>query len=468
MKYGIGTQATYTSSERVPFWMAANQYGSIPLSGPSLSVLGHLSREYDSAQSKLVDWGFSLEGRANLGEQAEFLLIEGYVKGRLGIFEFKAGREKNIVGLVDSTLSSGSYAVSGNALSIPKIELSVPEFYALPLWGGLFAFKGNFVHGWLGDVRVRYPNAPKRVNSFIHQKSFFGRIGRSDSKLKLYGGINHVVYWGNDKNIYGKDLVIPSKKVLLYVFTGKNVVGSWSVSKVGNHLGSIDVGLDYTFDKLRLMLYRQNFYDKGAIGYLANLYDGLNGISLSNMQTIAEGLQWKKFLLEVLYSKNQAGEIWSKWTPSGPEHYYNHKVYAEGYSYQGRSMGTPFFTPAHEAREGQSHDLSDYFINNRVLLFHLGATASSLQWSFTGKLSYSRNFGTFETSDVPYFWFNGPRIPHTPEYGIFEEVGQFSAYFEGERKLNKGLSVGYEAALDVGNLYEHAFGAMVKVNKTFH
>jgi len=454
-------------NNKVPFWMAANQYGSIPLEGPSLSLLGNISKDYDSTQTKIVDWGFALEARGNVGKRSELIWLEAYAKGRLGIFELKAGRAKDIVGLVDTTLSSGSFAVSGNALGVPKVELSVPEFYALPLWGGLFAFKGNFVHGWLGESGIDYKNAPEQVNTFFHQKSFFGRIGRPSSQLKLYGGINHMVYWGNDEVIFGDQFTIDPSQSFYYVLTGKKVLHSRDVSKVGNHLGSIDVGLDYTFDKVRLLLYRQNFYEKGAIAYLANLYDGLNGISLSNRQAAREGLQWKKFLLEVLYSKNQAGEVWSKWTPSGPEQYYNHAVYAEGYSYQGRSMGTPFFTPAHEAREGQASHPQDYFVNNRVLLFHLGATAASPRWSFTSKFSYSRNYGTYWTSDVPYFWYNNIRRPHTPAYGVFEEVGQFSAFMQGERRYKKGLSLSYTAAFDIGKLYDRALGMSLSLSKSF-
>ena len=64
----------------------------------------------------IFDWGASFEGRANLGQGSNLILIEGYGKIRLSIFEFRAGRSKEIMGLCDTTLSSGSFSVSGNNL----------------------------------------------------------------------------------------------------------------------------------------------------------------------------------------------------------------------------------------------------------------------------------------------------------------------------------------------------------------
>lgn len=447
--------------------MQANRFGSVPVAGPSVSIVGSLRKDYRTDRKRLVDWGLSFEGRGNAGKTAEFLLIEGYAKARLSIFEAKVGRAKSQIGLVDSTLSSGSIALSGNALGIPKVDLAIPEFYSIPILGRRLAIKGNFVHGWLGKTDIRFGNAPPKLNTRFHMLSAYGRLGKPDSPLKLYAGINHMVLWGDEQQIFGDDFTIASKKAYFYVLTGKKVVGSENISKIGNQLGSIDFGFDYDFPTVKLAVYRQHFYDKGAIRYLANLRDGLNGVSLTNKQPVTQKLQWRKLLLEVLFTKNQAGEIWSPWTPSGPEHYYNHSVYADGYSYRGRGIGTPFITPRHMAREGQASAPQDYFINNRVFLTHLGVEACYQRWTFTGKVSYSRNYGTYWTSDVEYFWFNNQRVPHDPGENVFREVGQFSAYLEGKKKLSNGYRVRYSTAFDVGNLLNNAWGGNVCVTKIF-
>ena len=84
-------------------------------------------------KDKLFDWGVFFEGRANLGQGSNLTLIEGYGKLRLGIFELRAGRSKEIMGLCDTTLTSGSWAISGTNLGIPEVELSVRDFWTITL-----------------------------------------------------------------------------------------------------------------------------------------------------------------------------------------------------------------------------------------------------------------------------------------------------------------------------------------------
>ncbi len=103
-------------------------------------------------KQRIFDWGVSIEGRGNIGDRSNFTIIEGYAKVRISIFEIRAGRSKEIMGLCDTSLSSGALAVSGNALGIPKVQISIPEFYSLPIFGKLFAFKGNYAHGWIGKT----------------------------------------------------------------------------------------------------------------------------------------------------------------------------------------------------------------------------------------------------------------------------------------------------------------------------
>lgn len=56
------------------------------------------------------------------------IVPEAYLKARWGIFELSGGRRREIVGLLDTTLSTGSYAWSGNALPIPKIQLEIRDY----------------------------------------------------------------------------------------------------------------------------------------------------------------------------------------------------------------------------------------------------------------------------------------------------------------------------------------------------
>ncbi len=464
--FSVETSAGYIS-DQIPFWLRSNQFGSIPLDNAALSFVGKAAREYETKNKKLVDWGASFEGRANIGNKSEFILIEGYGKLRLSIFEFRAGRSKEITGLCDTLLSSGAFAVSGNSLGIPKIQISIPEFYTIPVFSGLFAFKGNFAHGWIGNLPVTMlDGSVDTLKTFLHQLSFYGRFGKPDWKLKLYGGINHEVQWGSESVYYGSNYTLSDIQRYWYVISGK-AYGTSRIptSKVGNHLGSIDLGLEFNFTNIRLFAYHQFFYDVGALYYLANVRDGLSGLSLTNRQTASEQIfNWKKILVELFYSKNQAGEFWSPYTPSGDENYYNNDTYIDGWSYKGIGVGNPLIGNRYGIRNELPNAPGDYFINNRVVALHLGFEGSVQNLGFNLKASYSRNFGTFGTSEAGHSLGS---IHYPPKNGIFTETQQLSTYIEANKELKRQFKLGVVGAFDIGDLYYNSFGLQLKLLKSF-
>lgn len=466
--FNLEALGSYTSPNHVPFWLRSNQFGAIPLDNASMSFAGSVNKDYDSKNTGFFDWGVSLEGRANIGNTSAFYLTEGYAKVRLSVFELKAGRSKDISGLCDTTLSSGAFAVSGNASGIPKVEISIPEFYSIPLFGELFAFKGNYVHGWIGETNVRLLNGKMdSLKTFFHQKSLYGRFGKPSWKWKIYGGFNHQVFWGSEAEYYGEYYTLTDFECYMYVVTGipygTDVIPS---SKIGNHLGSIDLGFEYDFTKIKLFAYHQFFYDIGALGHLANLRDGLSGISLLNKQSYGgRTFKWKKILAEFFYSKNQAGELWSPVTPSGDENYYNNgNQYYDGWSYNSIGIGNPLIGTRDWIKEGLPADPSDYFINNRIIALHLGFEASILKWNFILKTTYSMNYGTFGTSEEGHS-LGGVYFP--PVYGIFPETKQFSSYLEVSKELKRQLKMGFITAFDAGELYYNSFGLQLRVLKSF-
>ena len=468
----LGVQGTLTDADHVPFWMRANQFGSVPLPGASGTFIGSVRKDYDSSVQHLADWGASAEIRADAGNGSRATLIEGYAKLRVSIFELKAGRVKDITGLVDSTLSTGSFSVSGNALGIPKVQVSIPNYWSLPIFGKLFAVQGSFSVGYVGNVPVTVKSVPDsiRLKTYYHQLSFFGRLGQPDWRLKLYGGINHEVFWGGEREFTGPRFQLSGFKTFEYAVIGKTYLGS----KVGNHLGSLDVGAEYNFDNVRLFLYRQSFYDEGALSKLANIADGLNGISLTNTTDTDDEdddgfhghgrIQWRKIVFEFFYSKDQAGYPDSRRTNSGDENYYNNYQYSEGWSYKGAGLGNPLISPYTTTRNGQAHDPHDYFINNRVAAFHVGIEGSVNDIWVSARATYSFNYGTFGTSIWGYS--TGGSF-HSPSYGIFKEVRQFSSIVQLAKALDNGYIVGVDAALDSGRLLYNTAGLILRLTKKF-
>ncbi|SDD87256.1 Capsule assembly protein Wzi [Dyadobacter soli] len=465
VRFGLEGQAGYTSNDQVPFWMRSNQFGSVPLSGASASLIGSARVDYDTSRTKLFDWGAGVQVRGNAGKGSNLTLIEGYGKLRIGIFQLQGGRIKQVMGLSDTLLTSGNYAISGNALGIPKVEISIPEYYAIPFLGRFVAFKGNFAHGWIGKTPVQYGDTNMTTTQF-HQKSLYVRLGKPASKLKLYGGFNHQVFFGDEKYVWSersfrnKKFNLSEWKTYEYIVLGK----VWNWSKVGNHIGSIDLGLEYALKNSRLLIYRQTFYEVGGLAHLSNVMDGLHGISLTNTRTDSKRVKWNKLLLEVLLTKNQGGETWSKVTPSGDEDYYNNYMYTEGWSYNGTGLGNPLITAQKDMRPGQPHYPKDYFANNRVIAFHAGGDVDFNEWNMLARLTYSINYGTFGTS--PQGHTTGET--HTqPIYGFFEPTNQFSGFVEVGRALKNNMRVSGTAALDQGRLLNNSFGLQLKLSKTF-
>lgn len=467
INYTIESKGGYVSSNHVPFWLRSNQFGAIPLENASVSFMGSIHKEYDNVSKKLFDWGASVEGRANIGNNPKFYLIEGYGKLRISVFEIRAGRSKEIAGLCDTTLSSGAFAVSGNSLGIPMIQISIPQFYSIPVFGKLFAFKGNYAHGWIGDIPVyMLDGSVSNLKTYLHQKSLYGRFGKPEWKWFLYGGFNHQAQWGSEAEYYGDNYTLSDLEAYWYVIRGIPYgTSAFESSKIGNHLGSIDLGFEYNLANVRLFAYHQFFYDVGALYYLANVRDGLTGISLTNRQSAYDHtFIWKKILLEFFFSKNQAGEYWSPLTPSGDENYYNSDTYVEGWLYKGIGVGNPLIGTRYGIREALPDDPRNYFINNRVVALHLGFEGSIQKWNFIMKTTYSFNYGTFGTS-VEGHSLGDKHAP--PRYGIFPETKQFSSYFETGKELKKHLKIGFAGAFDLGNLYYDSFGLQLKLSKSF-
>ncbi|MBD1423795.1 capsule assembly Wzi family protein [Sphingobacterium chuzhouense] len=471
----VETQLGYTSNDAVPLWMRANQFGSVPSAGLSNSWIGSFyktyRKPYDPNDFSSVDWGLDIQTRINLAEKTSAQLIEGALKGKWWIFEGRAGRAKDIIGLNgDTTLSSGNFAVSGNALGIPKLEIRIPDYYRLPFWDGVISLKGNFVYGWVGRRVVdrsafRIPSEDYRINSFYHQKSLYGRIGKHDWKLNLYGGINHQAYWGNEKDVYGDKFKLSEIESFLYVFLGRKYyepgIGS---SKLGNQLGSIDMGLSYDFNNIRLFGYRQFFYDVGAISRLANIVDGLTGLTienLNNMERASNGWIWRKFIFEFFYSKDQAGYPWSKPTKSGDEDYYNNSYYREGWSYKDVGVGSPLIIAASDAKEGQVSNPYRFFISNRVSALHIGVDLQIFETDLLLKATYARHFGNFTTSP----WGSSLGRKFREPYGLFVPVSQFSTYLKAHRNLTRGFSMGLVLSADYGNMLNNSVGSYVAIAK---
>ncbi|MFC5412582.1 capsule assembly Wzi family protein [Larkinella bovis] len=406
--YSVEAGAFLSTAGTNPFWIRSNEYGEIPLKSPGFTLRAQMRKEYDSVATKKFSYGYGARAVLNVGSTNQVLLSEIYGKLRYRAFELSAGRRREIQGLADTTLSSGSYIWSGNALPIPKVEISLPTYTRI-LKNGLIAVKGNFAHGWFGT-------GDSIRNYFLHQKSLYLRIGKPTWRFKFYGGFNHQVQWGGtllypriDRGVtitkYGSDLesylyVVGAKSLYtqdLVIQNGK--ASAEGGNRVGNHLGTFDLGLEYEGNTTKWFLYRQSIYEDGSLYHLNNIADGLLGLSLSRKQATRGVL---RLVLEYLNTTSQGGpypsSIGGDDRLRGRDDYFNNGRYIDGWTYKGQTIGTPFIMPLRYTT-GLPQNLAlnpNLIINNRVKAFMVAVKSRISNVDFVTRLSVSENLGNYD------------------------------------------------------------------------
>jgi len=467
-KYQLETGTYFSTSAITPFWLRANQYGIVPLQAPVLTFRGSANKEYDSTKNdrqnlKKFGIGYGFWGVANVGKQSGLFLPEAYLKVRFGAFEIYGGRRREVIGLVDTTLTSGSYSWSGNALPMPKIQISIPNYTSI-IGKGILSIKGGYAHGWFGtqgDVKKYY----------LHQKWFYGRIGKPNWKIKFFGGFNHQVQWGGypikpytEKQTgrpitnYGKDF-----KTYLNVVTGVslNTKGGLALDGVplneawnrsGNHLGTIDFATEINLTHSNLLVYRQNIYEDGSLFYLNNISDGLFGFSLVR-KNVQKGII--RFCFEYLNTTSQGGKPEERYDNipqlRGNDNYFNNGIYTSGWTYRNNIIGTPLMTPLSQNKSTliSNYNFSDqpnsYIVNNRLKAYNLSLTGKMLNLNFTTKFILSNNLGVYSS---PF------------------SAKQFSFIQQLSYKLPKYILVS-SLSIDSGKLFDNNLGLYFGVRRAF-
>lgn len=450
----------------IPFWMRANQYSIVPRGQTVYSLRSAWRLDYrpapktpgDSilARTQKIDWGWGVEAVGNTGTVTQLVLPEAYLKVKIGPVEGYVGRRREVFGLGGgSPLSSGSFAWSGNALPMIKAQVAIPDFWPA---NSTLSVKGSFAKGWFNNGFVQ--------NSLLHQKSLYVRLGKPSSVVNLYAGFNHQVQWsGRTKRLTNEFLLgdqFPSSlRDYWWVISGASLNTRDNIdpakysdfdrgNRVGNHLGTVDVGAEVKIGKLSILLYKQSLYEDGSLFYLINIADGLNGLRIRNQKANkATGLRLNELTLEFLNTFSQGGDVFVDGDPKrrGRDDYFNHGQYRDGWIYNGRTIGTPFIAPATDL----CSDLPQYAVinNNRIRVYHAGLSGQLTdRLTFSLKASYSQNAGTYQ-------------VPFAPQ-----REQRSAILTTGLRLGKKGFRATASGAIDRGDLYTRNTGFSVGLVKT--
>jgi len=404
-RFEIGSYFSITN--KLPFWQNANQFGSIPSDLPAFLCRQSIKTQKDTL-NRFFKFDYGFEAVTILGKNPQLLLPEGFLCTKLGKVDIYVGRRKEIFGIVDTLLSSGSASWSGNAMPIPKVQIGMPNY--TKLFFKWLSVKGTFSHGWYG-------NQTFTKGHYLHQKSLFFRLGKSVSMLNFYGGFVHNVTWGGTpKNILpiGDDRLLNGKFPDDWYVYGNVVLpfkGLWKQSPkyltynafettnhFGNQLGTVDAAAEFKFKQGKLLLYRQFLFEDGQLFGLTNTDDGIYGLSFTpNPES-----SFKRIVFEYLFTKNQGRYVagigrllnMPDRHPNEESFLFNHQQYFDGWSYNQRTIGTPFLTPEQNLRNENQLFNGNVFVNNNRIWAFYGALLNQIGTiNFSNKLSFSRNFG---------------------------------------------------------------------------
>ena len=443
--YSADIQAA-VSSNTVPFWMRSNQYGAVPDHGSFMLARAGLYHVYNKNNPRILQWSAGAQVIANAGKTSSAFFSDLYIAGKAGPLELAIGQRKEYTGLIDTLLSSGSVALSQNFRPIPKIQLSTPNFTNIIPGSDIIAFKFSYSDGLFGPAKVQYGRVQEVPKTYFHQKSLYFRLGGANNKLNFFAGFNHQAMWGGETKIWAGGL--KTLEAYKYVIFGK----PWFNSRVGNHFGTVDLAAEWRGKKWKIFVYRQNVYEDGSLAELSNIKDGLNGLRFKriNLENSATLFTVNTVLIEYLYTKSQGGSVFDYDAGIfGNDNYFNHYVYQQGWSYRGRSIGTPLIGPKVLNRTDLPSLGTAFTNNNRLSAIHLGLQASWMEMMFTVKGTFSNNFGTYS-------------VPFSPA------VKQASLYIRAEKPISFRIKslLTLSLATDFGKLYPNSAAIMIGWKKT--
>ena len=400
--YNIESFGSAATDKYTPFWIVSNKYGVTSLDAGNAYIRSGIF--HNQSLGNGLQWSAGVDIVAATPRYRNLYAQQVYAGIRYKSLDLTIGSKENYTSLWDRDLSSGDMVVSANARPIPEINISVPQFTAVPLTKGIMQFKGNFAIGRSFDTDYieHFVNENQYFikNILWHHKSLHIKLIDPQNRIPVTTsfGIRHHAQWGGTSSDPGVGVQPHSLKDFMRIITGRSggedAVSSDRLNVLGNHYGSYEmkVGyLNYVFD---IYVYKQHYIDDTSGIEYYNYPDGLYGIqaALHNFSLI------KKIVFEYVYTRHQSGSIHmisydhSKYPGygGGSDDYYNNGEYRTGVSYFNRSIGSPLLTSPEYNKNGNIG-----FKNNRIRAFHLGLQGYlSKQVSYRILATSSEGWGT--------------------------------------------------------------------------
>ena len=384
IEYDAELSVAGAASDSLPFWMTANQYGRVD--PRSTNTLFTFALRKSVRTAKTVDYGLGAELLGRASERSSLHAHQLYGVLKTGPVRLQAGWRHHTSGMVDSTLSMGSTMWSRNAPPMPKLSVAVPEYVAIPGTQGFLAVRGYMAHGWFGPER--YVDRP-----YLHEKYAYVRIRFPRLPIQGHAGLHHNVVWAGRHPTRG-DLPDGFRNLLRVALgqgapEGSNTAIGEQTNVFGNSVAAYDFGVTFTANSIRGQASRQVYAEDTPGLALRNVWDGLWSFSIHCMENghPIDALLYEHFRMTRQGARSDLNE------PRGTNNAYNHSVYRSGWTYRGRTIGTPLLTAGRSVPG---------VVNNIVVAHHLGLAGTIRpRLRYQALVTYSRNYGATAVCQNP-------------------------------------------------------------------
>ncbi len=419
---GFETRSYSSTQNNLPFWLWANQKGTIQELGKyhQTGLLKFESSVSDTIHKLNLSYGVALASdktTRSVSQINEAFLSIGYKKVLLKIGEQAA---KTQLGGLSAT--NGDFDYSNNSRPYPSVLIGTNGFIHL---FKNFSFSAVYEEALIRD-QYEYIKNPN-----LHHKNLFVRWGKPKA-LQITVGMDDYAWWGgtSPNPEYGK---LPSGfkdylRVIMCLPGGPDAPLTERENAAGNHLGQYKLTIEKTINEQSFFLYLCHPIEDRSGNKWQNYPDNMYGIFWEKKQ---KRTLISSALFEFYFTRNQNVHPTNSIVPPNgqwPVNYFNHYVYTSGFTYKGNVIGLPLFYPVVYDNDGKVIGIA----NTRFYAFHGGIGGStSHRDHYKVLLTYSVNSG---------IWNSYPG-----------KLKRLSTLFEYSYSLNKTLGINCGAALDCTN-----------------
>ena len=434
VSYTIHSSAGLSSDTKLPFWLVANQYGSVPDSDYGL-LNTSVFKTYD-APDKNFDTSYKASATGFIAQENKLLLNELYLGVRFKNIILDLGAKNDAIAWHNLSSSNGSIIKSINARAMPGINIKTNNFITLPFATSWLEVNANFAHYFMDDTRFV-------DNTNLHHKSLYIK-SRLSPTFEIIAGLDHYAQWGGTSPQYGaqpssiKDYI----KVVFGAEGGDSATQNDQFNALGNHVGAYLLQFNYNKENIGFNFYYSHPFEDTSGREMTNWQDGLYGlfVDFKKNKSLVNSV-----LLEFTHTKNMSNDPVSI---SGPDNYFNNSIYKSGWTYHGNTIGSPYFTPKPLDENGITSGV--IVGDNRFAAFNIGANGY-LKWlPYRVLLSHTTYYG----------WFGQEYDPNPYQFsGILDIVIP-------QDKFNLPFEVAASFAFDAGSYRPQNFGAFLSIKKT--